>query len=88
MNYWPHAFYWTEDGFSFVEIRKFGPGEEMATQMNWSSFFLPNNSLYGGDPSLPDASEFWGISSRWADRESGYGKFNNDIIGATLQFIE
>jgi len=84
MNYHKHAFYWTEDGFTFVEIKKFGKGTGMAEEMNWSTFFLPNNPLYGGDPSLPDATSLWGVSSRWANRELGYNRFNNDIIGATL----
>ena len=84
MNYHKHAFYWTEDGFRFVEIRKFGKGTGMAEEMNWSTFYLPNNPLYGGDSSLPDATRLWGVSSRWADREQGYYIRNNDIIGASL----
>lgn len=86
MNFHKHAFYWTEDGFKFVEIKKFGRGTGMAELMNWSAFFLPNNPLYGGDPSLPDAVKVWGVSSRWADRTLGYGLRNNDIIGAILEF--
>ncbi|VGO16890.1 hypothetical protein PDESU_05482 [Pontiella desulfatans] len=86
MNYHKHAFYWTEDGFTFTLIKKFGRGSGMAEDMNWSSFWLPNNPLYGGDPSRPDATELWGVSSRWAYQSEGYRKDvnNNDIIGAKL----
>jgi hypothetical protein len=86
MNYHKHAFYWTEDGFTFTLIRKFGGGTGMAEDMNWSSFWQPNNPLHGGDPSKGDATELWGVSSRWAYRSEGYRKgiHNNDIIGAKL----
>ncbi|MCK4920922.1 MAG: family 43 glycosylhydrolase, partial [Bacteroidales bacterium] len=71
MNYHHHAFYWTEDGFTFAEIKPFGGKTGMATEMNWSTFWLPNNPLYGGDASLPDNTEWWGVSSRWAYRDLG-----------------
>jgi hypothetical protein len=86
MNYHKHAFYWTEDGFTFTLIKKFGKGTGMAEDMNWSSFWQPNNPLCGGDPSRPDATELWGVSSRWAYQSEGYRKDvnNNDIVGAKL----
>jgi hypothetical protein len=86
MNYHKHAFYWTEDGFTFTLIRKFGAGTGMAEDLNWSSFWQPGNPLHGGDPSTGDATELWGVSSRWAYRSEGYRKgiHNNDIVGARL----
>jgi len=87
INYHKHAFYWTEDGFKFVKIKDFGKGTGMAEDMNWSTFWLPNNPLYGGDPSKTDATVLWGVSSRWVDKKEGFGVeiHNNDIIGAKLR---
>lgn len=78
----PNRVFWTEDGFTFVDIGQYGL-DKNGIKYNWSNFFVPNNPLYGGDVSLPDASEFHGISSSWR-KEFGYHKFNNDIVGITL----
>ncbi len=82
MNYHGHAFYWTQDGFHFVKIKDFGKDKERFKRMNWSTFFIPENPLYGGDPSRPAPEKLWGVSSRWAPKR--FGKHNNDIIGAKL----
>lgn len=74
MNYHKHAFYWTEDGFTFTLIKRFGKGTGMAEELNWSSFWQPNNPLHGGDPPRPYAAELWGVSSRWAYPSEGYRK--------------
>lgn len=78
----PEEIYWTEDGFRFLKIGKYGT-DTTGICFEWSSFFIPNNPLYGGDPSLPDAREFWGITSSWRSHY-GYYRFNNDILGLTL----
>ncbi len=53
--------------------------------MRWSTVYIPDNPLYGGDDSLPDANTYIGITSRW-QMEYGYQKGNNGIIGFKVNF--
>ena len=80
----PEKICWTEDGFRFVAVKDYGGEHDTGAFMRWSAFHVPNHPLYGGDASLPDAAEVWGVSSMWRKR-FGYHRFNNDIIGVTCR---
>ena len=80
----PEKICWTEDGFTFVEVRDYGGESDTGAFMRWSAFYVPNNPLYGGDASETEATEVWGVSSMWRER-FGYHRLNNDIIGVTCR---
>lgn len=84
VNMHPQEILWTEDGFNFIPVKTF-ERDPRGFETRWSSVHLPNNPLYGGDASLPDASEFIGITSSWR-KEFGYRPLNNDIIGLKIDF--